>query len=57
MIIASGAHRVDNHSLGSRLGGSLTRASAGTVKRSTGQIVGGVAPVGHPERLRTLVAV
>lgn len=57
MIIASGAHRVDTSLLGESLGGSITRASAGTVKRSTGQIVGGVAPIGHPERLRTLVDV
>lgn len=57
MIIASGAHRVDTHLLGEWLGGIVTRASADMVRRSTGQVVGGVSPVGHPERLRTLVDV
>ena len=31
------------------------RADAEFVKRHTGQVIGGVAPVGHPAPIRTLV--
>lgn len=55
LILASGAHRVDTEWLGGQLGGTLSRASASTVKQSTGQVIGGVAPVGHPEPIRTVV--
>ncbi len=55
LILASGAHRVDTELLGRELGGTLSRASADLVKRATGQSIGGVAPVGHPEPIRTVV--
>ena len=42
---------------GERLGGRIGRADADTVKTATGQTIGGVAPVGHPAPLRTLVDV
>ena len=39
-----------------RLGtGQIRRASPGFVLEHTGQEVGGVAPVGHPEKIRTLL--
>lgn len=55
LVLTSGAHRVDTEWLGNRLGGTLGRASKELVKQATGQVIGGVAPVGHPNRLRTLV--
>ncbi|MDO9397596.1 MAG: YbaK/EbsC family protein [Herbiconiux sp.] len=55
LVLTSGAHRVDTAWLGERLGGSITRASAAQVKEATGQVIGGVAPVGHPQPLRTVV--
>jgi prolyl-tRNA editing enzyme YbaK/EbsC (Cys-tRNA(Pro) deacylase) len=55
IIVASGAHRVDTEFLGRKLGGTINRAQASTVKQSTGQAIGGVAPVGHPNRIRTWV--
>ena len=56
LILASGAHRVDTGRAAAALGVTkLSRASAEFVKRATGQPIGGVAPVGHPTRLRTLV--
>ncbi|MEO6943505.1 MAG: YbaK/EbsC family protein [Lacisediminihabitans sp.] len=55
LILASGVHRVDTELLGEELGGTLSRASASFVKQSTGQSIGGVAPIGHPEQIRTVV--
>jgi Uncharacterized conserved protein len=55
LVMTSGGHRVDTAWLGERLGGKLGRASAEVVRESTGQVIGGVAPTGHPEQLRTFV--
>lgn len=55
LVLTSGAHRVDTIWLGEQLGGRLTRADAATVRAATGQVIGGVAPVGHPVRVRTFV--
>ena len=57
LVLTSGAHRVDVGWLGDRLGGTIGRASKDVVKQATGQVIGGVAPVGHPSPLRTLVDV
>lgn len=55
LVLTSGGHRVDTAWLGSQLGGEIARAPAAAVKEATGQSIGGVAPVGHPRHLRTLV--
>ncbi|HEU4948527.1 MAG TPA: YbaK/EbsC family protein [Kribbella sp.] len=56
LILTSGAHRVDTAKVAAELGiGRLRRASPDFVRVHTGQTIGGVAPVGHPERVRTLV--
>lgn len=55
LIMTSGSHRVDTAWVGERLGGRLKRADAEVVKAATGQVIGGVAPVGHPEPIRTYV--
>ncbi|MFV2145886.1 YbaK/EbsC family protein [Isoptericola sp. G70] len=55
LVLTSGAHRVDTGFLGDRLGGRVGRASKETVKEATGQVIGGVAPLGHPAPVRTLV--
>lgn len=56
LILTSGAHRVDTAKLAAELGiGKLRRATPEFVRAHTGQPIGGVAPVGHPERVRTLV--
>ncbi|GAA2231188.1 YbaK/EbsC family protein [Herbiconiux moechotypicola] len=57
LVLTSGAHRVDTDWLGSELGGTITRAPAAVVKEATGQVIGGVAPLGHPAPLRTVVDV
>jgi prolyl-tRNA editing enzyme YbaK/EbsC (Cys-tRNA(Pro) deacylase) len=55
-VLASGAHRVDTARLAARLGsGKIRRASPEFVLEHTGQQVGGVAPVGHPRPVRTVI--
>jgi prolyl-tRNA editing enzyme YbaK/EbsC (Cys-tRNA(Pro) deacylase) len=56
LVLASGAHRVDTGKVAALVGaGRVRRASAEFVLAATGQEVGGVAPVGHPAPLRTVV--
>ena len=55
LIMTSGAHRVDMVKVGGQLGVELRRASPEFVREHTGQPIGGVAPVGHPQPIRTLV--
>ena len=55
LIMTSGAHRVDMIKVGQQLGVELRRASPEFVRKHTGQPIGGVAPVGHPQPIRTLV--
>jgi prolyl-tRNA editing enzyme YbaK/EbsC (Cys-tRNA(Pro) deacylase) len=56
LILASGAAKVDVHKVAEQLGtGKIRRASPEFVLEHTGQEVGGVAPVGHPEKIRTLL--
>ena len=56
LILTSGAHRVDTGKVAALLGiGSVRRADPEFVRASTGQTIGGVAPVGHPRPVRTVV--
>ena len=56
LILTSGAHKVDTRAVAEVLGvGNLDRADPGFVRTHTGQVIGGVAPVGHPAPIRTLV--
>lgn len=54
LILTSGAHRVDTAAVAAAIGvRSLGRAAPDFVRRSTGQVIGGVSPVGHPAPVRT----
>lgn len=56
LVMTSGRHRVDTEILAASLGATVVQmAPAKVVKAVTGQVIGGVAPVGHPTPLRTLV--
>ena len=56
LVMTSGAHRVDTSHVASLIGATaVTRADARSVREWTGQAIGGVAPVGHPAPIRTLV--
>src|SRR5260370_26096544 len=56
LVLTSGAHRVDTGKVAAELGVvTVGRADPELVYAATGQRIGGVAPVGHPRPVRTLV--
>ncbi|GII83660.1 aminoacyl-tRNA deacylase [Sphaerisporangium siamense] len=56
LVLTSGAHRVDTGLIARLVGvAKVKRATPEFVKAATGQTIGGVAPVGHPAPIRTLV--
>jgi prolyl-tRNA editing enzyme YbaK/EbsC (Cys-tRNA(Pro) deacylase) len=56
LVMTSGAHRVDTAKVAALVGVSaVRRADPESVRAWTGQPIGGVAPVGHPAPIRTLV--
>jgi prolyl-tRNA editing enzyme YbaK/EbsC (Cys-tRNA(Pro) deacylase) len=56
LVLTSGAHRVDTALTAERIGVErLTRASADFVREHTGQVIGGVSPIGHPAPVPTYV--
>jgi prolyl-tRNA editing enzyme YbaK/EbsC (Cys-tRNA(Pro) deacylase) len=58
LVLTSGAHRVDEARVAELLGvPKIRRAAPEFVRQHTGQPIGGVAPVGHPEPIGTLVDV
>jgi prolyl-tRNA editing enzyme YbaK/EbsC (Cys-tRNA(Pro) deacylase) len=58
LVLASGSHRVDTAKVATLVGARrVRRATPEFVLDATGQEVGGVAPVGHPAPLPTVVDV
>jgi prolyl-tRNA editing enzyme YbaK/EbsC (Cys-tRNA(Pro) deacylase) len=56
LVLTSGAHRVNTDKVAAELGvQAVGRADPEFVYMATGQRIGGVAPVGHPQPVRTLV--
>jgi prolyl-tRNA editing enzyme YbaK/EbsC (Cys-tRNA(Pro) deacylase) len=56
LVMTSGAHRVDTTKVAALVGTArLSRADADFVRTATGQPIGGVAPLGHPAPIRTLI--
>lgn len=56
LVMTSGRHRVDTVALAEQLGeGPIERATPEQVRAATSQVIGGVAPLGHPSPLRTIV--
>nr|WP_246279486.1 YbaK/EbsC family protein [Psychromicrobium silvestre] len=56
LILASGAARVDTSLVATLLGSSkIRRASPDFVSFHTGQEIGGVAPLGHPQPIRSIL--
>ncbi|WP_020664985.1 YbaK/EbsC family protein [Amycolatopsis benzoatilytica] len=56
LVLTSGAHRVDVEALAARLGRErIRRAKPDEVRAATGQVIGGVSPVGHPAPVETVV--
>jgi len=58
LVLTSGAHRVDTDRVADLIGVQrLGRADADFVRKHTGMAIGGVAPLGHPRPIRTIVDV
>ncbi|MFD0686936.1 YbaK/EbsC family protein [Actinomadura fibrosa] len=58
LVLTSGAHRVDTVRVAALVGAEkVRRATPEFVREATGQAIGGVAPLGHPAPIRTLVDV
>ncbi|MER7205990.1 YbaK/EbsC family protein [Streptosporangium sp. NPDC000239] len=58
LVLTSGAHRVDTGLVAEKVGAArVRRATPDFVRAATGQVIGGVAPLGHPAPIRTLVDV
>ncbi|WP_211239626.1 YbaK/EbsC family protein [Jiangella gansuensis] len=56
LVLTSGAHRADTSLLAAAIGArKVGRATPDFVRAHTGQPIGGVAPLGHPEPVRTLI--
>lgn len=56
LSLTSGAHRADTGKLAELIGATaVEKADPKFVKEQTGQVIGGVAPVGHPAPIQTLV--
>jgi prolyl-tRNA editing enzyme YbaK/EbsC (Cys-tRNA(Pro) deacylase) len=58
LVLTSGAHRVDTAKVAALIGASkVRRADPDFVRDRTGFVIGGVAPVGHTNPIRTLIDV
>jgi prolyl-tRNA editing enzyme YbaK/EbsC (Cys-tRNA(Pro) deacylase) len=58
LVLASGSHRVDTDKVAALAGlASIEQADPAFVREHTGFAIGGVAPVGHPQHLRTIIDV
>lgn len=56
LALTSGGHRADVAKLAGLVGATaVEKADPAFVKEHTGQVIGGVAPVGHPEPIATFV--
>lgn len=56
LILTSGGHRVDTTRAAAAIGvDTLDRAAPEFVRRHTGQVIGGVSPVGHPAPIPTYI--
>ncbi|HEX3825070.1 MAG TPA: YbaK/EbsC family protein [Mycobacteriales bacterium] len=56
LVLASGDHQVDTAAVATVLGvARVRRADADLVREVTGFVLGGVAPLGHPHPLRTVI--
>ena len=54
LILTSGGHRVDTAATAARIGvAALKRATPEFVRQHTGQVIGGVSPLAHPEPVPT----
>lgn len=55
IVLASGINRVDEKRIRDLMGETIEKADADFVREQTGYAIGGVAPLGYPQPLRTFI--
>jgi prolyl-tRNA editing enzyme YbaK/EbsC (Cys-tRNA(Pro) deacylase) len=55
LVIASGANRVNEKRIEGLIAEPLGKADADYVRKHTGFVIGGVPPVGHPEKIEIFI--
>ena len=55
LVLASGSNRVNEKLIKSLVAGPVKMANADFVREHTGYVIGGVPPIGHKEKIRTIV--
>ena len=55
LVVASGANRVNENTLGRHVSEPVKMARADYVREKTGYVIGGVPPIGHPNQLKTFI--
>ena len=55
LVIASGAHRVDEAKVAALAGEAIGKADASFVRNATGYAIGGIPPLAHTTRARTFI--
>ena len=55
LVIASGAHRVDEAKIAALAGEPIAKADASFVRTATGYAIGGIPPLAHATRSRTFI--
>ena len=55
LVIASGAHRVDEAKIAALAGEAIGKADASFVRAATGYAIGGIPPLAHSTRARTFI--
>ena len=53
LVLTSGANRVDENRISEYAGEAIGRADANFVRSATGFAIGGVPPIGHPQKMET----
>jgi prolyl-tRNA editing enzyme YbaK/EbsC (Cys-tRNA(Pro) deacylase) len=55
LVIASGPNRIDEGKVAALLGEPIGKADAEFVRAATGFVIGGVPPLGHAQKVRTVI--
>ncbi|MCB1081447.1 MAG: YbaK/EbsC family protein, partial [Chlamydiia bacterium] len=55
LVLASGVNRVNEAKIAQLLGEKIEKADADFTRRVTGFAIGGIPPIGHKQKIRTLI--
>lgn len=55
LVLASGVNRVNEKAIAKSVGEDITKADADFTREKTGFAIGGIPPIGHKEKLETII--